>query len=115
MVAATSEVVYLAGSDGSITARQASNGKLIWNQQGLDVLPAYLIYLVPVGQVLYDAYDTTATTARVEARHINNGQVVWSQVIPHRLGPGFVAWAIIAKPARRSNDPGSSCHGLSRQ
>ena len=90
MVAATSEVVYLAGSDGSITARQASNGRVIWNQKGLAVLPAYSIYLVPAGQVLYDAYETTATTARVEARQISNGQVIWSQIIPHHLGPGYV-------------------------
>ena len=89
-VAATNEVVYLAGSDGSITARQADNGTVIWHQAGLPALPRDYIDLVPTAQVLYDAYETTATSARVEARHISNGLLIWSQVIPHHLGPGYV-------------------------
>jgi outer membrane protein assembly factor BamB len=92
-LAAANEVVYLSGSDGSITARQARNGQLIWNQRVLAALPEYL---VPTTQVLYDAYDTTATTARVEARQTSNGQVMWSQVIPHPLGPGFVTMMVDA-------------------
>ena len=90
-VAATNEVVYLAGSDGSITARQAANGSVIWHQTNLSVLPVHYADLVPTAQMLYDAYDTSTTTARVEARQISNGQIVWSRNILHQLGPGFVA------------------------
>ncbi|MGH2497072.1 MAG: PQQ-binding-like beta-propeller repeat protein [Ktedonobacteraceae bacterium] len=95
-VAATNEVVYLAGSDGSLTARQAENGKVIWHQTNLAVLSGEYTDLVPAAQTLYDAYNTTTTTARVEARQISNGQVVWSRDIPHRLGPGFVAMMVDA-------------------
>lgn len=95
-LAATSEVVYLAGSDGSLTARQAENGKVIWHQRNVAVLSGQYSNLVPTAQVLYDAYNTTTTTARVEARQISNGQVVWSRDIPHRLGPGFVALMVDA-------------------
>ncbi len=83
-VAATSEVVYLAASDGSITARQANNSMVIWHQAGLPVLSKDSIDLVPAGQVLYDAYETTATTARVEARHISNGMVIRQHPYPTR-------------------------------
>ena len=95
-IAATSEVVYLAGSDGSLTARQAENGRVIWHQRNAAVLSGQYSNLVPTAQMLYDAYNTTATTARVEARQISNGQVVWSRDIPHRLGPGFVALMVDA-------------------
>ena len=95
-VAATNEVVYLAGSDGSLTARQAENGRVIWYQRNVAVLSRQYSNLMPTAQALYDAYNTTATTARVEARQISNGQVVWSQDIPHRLGPGFVALMVDA-------------------
>lgn len=95
-IAATNEVVYLARSDGSLTARQAGNGRVIWHQRNVAVLSGQYSNLVPTAQMLYDAYNTTATTARVEARQISNGQVVWSRDIPHRLGPGFVALMVDA-------------------
>lgn len=93
-VAATGEVVYLEGSDGSITARQAKNGMVIWHRAGLPILAKDYIDLVPAEQVLYDAYETTATTSRIEARQNSNGMVIWNKVIPHHLGPGFVAMMV---------------------
>lgn len=95
-VAATDEVAYLAESDGSLTARRASDGQVVWRQTGLAFLPKPYVWLVPSVQMLYDAYDSTATTALVEARQISTGRVVWSHVIPHGLGPGFVSMMVDA-------------------
>ncbi len=90
-VAATDDVAYLAESDRSLTARQANNGQVVWRQTGLAFLPKQYVWLVPTPKMLFDAYDSTPTTAFVEARQINTGRVLWRRAIPHELGPGFVA------------------------
>jgi outer membrane protein assembly factor BamB len=64
--------IYVLASDGTLTAKQGENGRVLWHQK-----LSGQASLLASGQVVFAYYATTADNGTLEALNGNNGHILW--------------------------------------